>query len=226
MVGVVDSGIDVTHPDLFLNIWLNQGELPPSYLDDVGPKLEDIDHDGLITFYDLNNLKVTEAGIVVGSTGVLATREELTTHTPFADGMNQLLVVDKNGNGRIDAIDLLQDANWADGRDTDNNGFFDDFFGVNFRVERGSFRREQPIRRTRSRHACPGTIGTIGNNDLGVVGVNWQTSLMSLRILDNNNQGDSGAAIRAVNYAREMREPYREADDGRVTEGANVHGPQ
>ena len=28
VVGVIDSGIDVTHPDLYLNIWLNQGEIP------------------------------------------------------------------------------------------------------------------------------------------------------------------------------------------------------
>ena len=42
VVGVVDTGIDPTHPDLYLNIWLNQGELPPKYLDDVGPKLVDI----------------------------------------------------------------------------------------------------------------------------------------------------------------------------------------
>ena len=28
VVGVVDGGIDATHPDLYLNIWLNQGEIP------------------------------------------------------------------------------------------------------------------------------------------------------------------------------------------------------
>ena len=28
IVGVVDTGIDYTHPDLYLNIWLNQGEIP------------------------------------------------------------------------------------------------------------------------------------------------------------------------------------------------------
>lgn len=50
VVGDIDTGIDYTHPDLYLNIWLNQGELP------LGMKLQDIDADGLITFRDLNNI--------------------------------------------------------------------------------------------------------------------------------------------------------------------------
>lgn len=50
VVGDIDTGIDYTHPDLYLNVWLNQGELPQ------GMKLQDIDADGLITFRDLNNV--------------------------------------------------------------------------------------------------------------------------------------------------------------------------
>ncbi|MDA1049213.1 MAG: S8 family serine peptidase [Planctomycetota bacterium] len=49
VVGLVDSGIDYTHPDLYLNIWLNPGELPAAFRDD----LQDVDADGLITFVDL-----------------------------------------------------------------------------------------------------------------------------------------------------------------------------
>ncbi|WP_417732209.1 Ig-like domain-containing protein [Rosistilla oblonga] len=231
VVGVVDSGIDPTHPDLYLNIWVNQGELPAKYLvaDADGHKLQDIDGDGLITFYDLNNLKRTSTGtIVVASTGVPATQAEMTTATPFATGENRHFVrdiADKDGNfnGRIDAADILADANWADGRDTDNNGFFDDFFGVNFRSGSSDpFAENNPSDELGHGTHVAGTIGAIGNNDLGVVGVNWQTSLMSLRILDNNNQGDSGAAIRAINYAREMRERLTTNSEGRVTEGANV----
>ncbi len=56
VVAVLDTGIDIAHRDLYLNIWLNQGELPTAYLDNVGPRLTDIDGDGLITFYDLNNV--------------------------------------------------------------------------------------------------------------------------------------------------------------------------
>jgi subtilisin family serine protease len=50
VVGVIDTGIDYTHPDLYLNIWLNQREIPTGFRS----KLKDIDTDGLITFRDLN----------------------------------------------------------------------------------------------------------------------------------------------------------------------------
>lgn len=51
VVGVIDTGIDYTHPDLYLNIWLNQREIPTT----LRVRLKDIDTDGLITFRDLNN---------------------------------------------------------------------------------------------------------------------------------------------------------------------------
>ena len=50
-VGVVDSGMDYTHPDLYLNVWLNQKEIPLSFRS----ALTDADADGLITFRDLND---------------------------------------------------------------------------------------------------------------------------------------------------------------------------
>ncbi|MCA9140606.1 MAG: S8 family serine peptidase, partial [Planctomycetales bacterium] len=235
VVGVVDSGIDLDHPDLYLNIWLNQGEIPATIKD----SLVDNDGDGLITFYDLNNLHVIDGEIYVASTvvfdvngrfvsGNLATEAELTTATPYAAGANANLVKDLAGdrggiNGRIDALDLLADTKWADGRDTDGNGFFDDLVGVNFRS--GS---DDPLAANNpddvlghGTHVA-GTIGAIGNNSIGVVGVNWQTSLMSLRILDNNNRSDAGAGLRAVNYAKMMRERHRIDGDNQTVEGANV----
>ena len=50
IVGVIDTGIDYTHPDLYLNIWLNQREIPTT----LRASLSDIDADDLITFRDLN----------------------------------------------------------------------------------------------------------------------------------------------------------------------------
>lgn len=50
VVSGIDTGIDYTHPDLYLNIWINQEEIPTA----IRSALTDTDGDGLITFYDLN----------------------------------------------------------------------------------------------------------------------------------------------------------------------------
>ncbi len=50
VTAVLDSGIDYTHPDLSLNLWLNQGELSTN----LRASLRDADGDQFITFRDLN----------------------------------------------------------------------------------------------------------------------------------------------------------------------------
>jgi subtilisin family serine protease len=50
-IGVIDSGVDYLHPDLYSNIWLNQGEIPFA----MRGLLVDTDADKIITFRDLNS---------------------------------------------------------------------------------------------------------------------------------------------------------------------------
>lgn len=50
VIGVLDTGINYTHADLYLNVWINQGEIPISFRS----SLADVDSDGQITFRDLN----------------------------------------------------------------------------------------------------------------------------------------------------------------------------
>jgi subtilisin family serine protease len=46
-----------------------------------------------------------------------------------------------------------------------------------------------------------GTIGAVGNNGVGVAGVNWTTSLMGLKFLDKNGSGSLANAISAIDFA-------------------------
>ncbi|HJT65086.1 MAG TPA: S8 family serine peptidase, partial [Pyrinomonadaceae bacterium] len=49
--------------------------------------------------------------------------------------------------------------------------------------------------------AVAGIVAAAGNNQVGVTGVMWRASLMSLRVLDSTGNGDVAAAIEAIDYA-------------------------
>ena len=53
VIGVIDSGVDITHPDLAANIWVNPGETPNNGIDDDGNGFID-DVNGW-DFYDDDN---------------------------------------------------------------------------------------------------------------------------------------------------------------------------
>jgi subtilisin family serine protease len=51
-----------------------------------------------------------------------------------------------------------------------------------------------------------GTIGAVGNNGTGVVGVNWNTRIMGLKFLDKNGSGYISNAIDAIDWAVRARQ--------------------
>ncbi len=121
LVGVIDTGIDYTHPDLAANYWTNPGE---------------------------NGL-------------------------------------DANGNDKR-----------SNGLDDDGNGYIDDFRGWDF--INGD---NDPMDDHSHGSHCAGTIGAVGDNGVGVVGVNWQVSLVGLKVFSGDGQTTTDALVEAINYA-------------------------
>ena len=187
VVGVIDTGIDIAHPDLYLNVWLNEGEIPASLKKD----LVDIDNDGLITFYDLN-------GCAEGDPS-----REISLQCNYVTSPNALLVTDVNANGYIDGRDLLLDRTWSDREDTDGNEFVDDLVGWDFQ-NNDNDPSDDHLHGT---HVA-GTIGAIGNNGLGSSGVAWRVSMMPVKALDETNSGTNVEAMLALNYATMMRRDF------------------
>jgi subtilisin family serine protease len=143
VVGVIDEGVDVTHPDLAANVWKNPGEVAGNGLDD-------------------------------------------------------------DANGFVDDV----------------NGW--DFFHNDRTVFDGSGAYPSDDTDAHGTHVA-GTIGAVGNNGLGVTGVNWQVSLMSLKILGRDGEGMAPSSVlvtvRAYNYAKMMKDKWAATGGAK---GANI----
>lgn len=50
---------------------------------------------------------------------------------------------------------------------------------------------------------CAGIIGAVGNNGIGVTGVNWQTQIMAVRFLNAGGEGTVSGVISAIRWALE-----------------------
>lgn len=114
VVAVIDDSIDIKHPDLYSNIWINTGEIA------------------------------------------------------------------------------------ANGIDDDANGFIDDVYGWDFRNKDNDPTADAAASEGHGT-AVAGCIGAIGNNGIGVAGVNWKVSIMPLKF-----KGDVATEVAAMQYAIDM----------------------
>jgi len=172
VVADIDSGIDYAHVDLYENVWINQAEIPAAQKANLLANYDD--GDGIITFWDLNSVAIQ-------------------------GHWDSTTVVDSNADNRIDGRDLLASSvggGWANGADDGTNTYVDDLVGWDFVGDDNN-----PFDDNGHGTHTAGTIGAIGNNAVGVAGVNWQTQIMALKILDASGSGDLFDAADAIRYA-------------------------
>jgi subtilisin family serine protease len=86
--------------------------------------------------------------------------------------------------------------------DDDNNGYMDDIRGWDFRND-----DNDPMDDYDHGTHVAGTIGAVGNNGIGVVGVNWNVKIMPLKFLSAYGSGSTADAIEAINYAASFGVP-------------------
>jgi len=89
------------------------------------------------------------------------------------------------------------------GVDDDSNGYVDDIYGYNFSANTGD-----PMDDDGHGTHCAGSIGAVGNNGLGVVGVSPNVRIMALKFIE-----DGGGALSDALLAMQ----YAEANGARLT---------
>jgi serine protease len=102
-----------------------------------------------------------------------------------------------------------------DGIDNDDNGYTDDYRGLNVKTDNDDHAKKQ--------HGTQvsGVIGARGNNGVGVTGVNWKVKLMLISGADFESE-----VIEAYQYAIDMRKKYKDSNgqEGAFVVATNLSG--
>ena len=130
--------------------------------------------------------------------------------------MNDTIVVAiVDGGQQTNHPDLDTWLNWreipANGIDDDNNGYIDDINGWNASTNNGT------IPANNHGTHCAGIAGAIGNNGLGVAGVNLKVKTMP--IVYGNSPSLEQSVVKAYGYAHKQRKMYNQSNG---TQGAFV----
>jgi subtilisin family serine protease len=84
----------------------------------------------------------------------------------------------------------------GNGIDDDANGYVDDVHGYDFANNDGD-----PFDDNGHGSHCSGTMAGVGNNNVGVTGVNWNAKIVGIKFLSGSGSGSTDGAIGGIQYA-------------------------
>lgn len=88
--------------------------------------------------------------------------------------------------------------NCNNGIDDDGDGYIDDCYGINTITGSGN-----PMDDEGHGTHVSGIAGAVGNNGIGISGVNWRVSLMALKFIGSDGYGTLADELEAVEFARQ-----------------------
>lgn len=88
----------------------------------------------------------------------------------------------------------------GNGIDDDQNGFIDDLHGVNTAAANGD-----PLDDNGHGTHVAGIIGAVGNNGIGVSGVNWQVSIVAVKFLSGGGAGRLYDLLKGLSYLADLK---------------------
>ena len=91
----------------------------------------------------------------------------------------------------------------GDGLDNDGNGYVDDLYGID--APNGD---SDPMDDHGHGTHTAGTMGGVGDNAVGVAGVNWDVQIMAVKFLDAGGSGWTSDAVTCLEYITMMKTTY------------------
>ena len=86
------------------------------------------------------------------------------------------------------------------GLDDDGNGIIDDIYGADFANDNNGGNDGDPMDIAGHGTNIAGIIGAVGNNGIGIAGVNWEVGIMALKVFRPDGYAYDTDILEAINY--------------------------